>query len=132
MSMTDPVADYLTRIRNAAQAKHRKVDIPASTLKLEMTKILQEFKYIQNFIVIDDEKQGLIRIYLKYLEDESCVIRGLRRISKPGLRQYTGANKIPRVFNNMGMAIMTTPHGVISDRKARELHVGGEVLCYVW
>ncbi|MCK5737617.1 30S ribosomal protein S8 [bacterium] len=132
MSMTDPVADYLTRIRNAAQAKHRKVDIPASTLKLEMTKILHEFKYIQNFIVIDDEKQGLIRIYLKYLEDESCVIRGLRRISKPGLRQYTGANKIPRVFNNMGMAIMTTPNGVISDRKARELHVGGEVLCYVW
>ena len=132
MSMTDPVADYLTRIRNAAQAKHRKVDIPASTLKLEMTKILHEFKYIQNFIVIDDEKQGLIRIYLKYLEDESCVIRGLRRISKPGLRQYTGANNIPRVFNNMGMAIMTTPNGVISDRKARELHVGGEVLCYVW
>ena len=132
MSMTDPVADYLTRIRNAAQAKHRKVDIPASKLKLEMTKILHEFKYIQNFIVIDDEKQGLIRIYLKYLEDESCVIRGLRRISKPGLRQYTGANKIPRVFNNMGIAIMTTPNGVISDRKARELHVGGEVLCYVW
>ncbi|MBN2089644.1 30S ribosomal protein S8 [candidate division KSB1 bacterium] len=132
MSMTDPIADFLTRIRNASQAKHRKVDIPASKLKMEIAKILLDFKFIQNFVLIDDSKQGILRIYLKYDANDQSVISGLQRISKPGLRQYVGVDKIPRVFNNMGLAILSTPKGVISDRKARELHIGGEVLCYVW
>lgn len=132
MSMTDPIADFLTRIRNASQAKHRKVDIPASKLKTEIARILHEFKFIQNFVLIDDSKQGILRIYLKYDTNDQSVISGLQRISKPGLRQYVGVDKIPRVFNNMGLAILSTPKGVISDRKARELHIGGEVLCYVW
>ncbi len=132
MSMTDPIADFLTRIRNASQAKHRKVDIPASKLKMEITKILHDYKFIQNFVLIDDSKQGIIRVYLKYDTNDHSVISGLQRISKPGLRQYVGVDKIPRVFNNMGLAILSTPKGVISDRKARELHIGGEVLCYVW
>ena len=130
--MTDPIADYLTRIRNASRAQHRKVDIPASKMKREITKILYEFKYIQNYIIIDDDKQGIIRIYLKYNTDEKCVIAGLKRISKPGLRQYVNADNIPRVFNNLGIAILSTPKGVVTDRKAKELRVGGEVLCYVW
>lgn len=132
MSMTDPISDYLTRIRNAAQAKHHKVDIPASKLKREITKILYEYKYIQNYIIIDDNKQGIIRIYLKYDENENSIIAGLKRISKPGLRQYVGVDGIPRVFNNLGIAIMSTPRGVITNRQAREHHVGGEVLCYIW
>ena len=132
MSMTDPIADYLTRIRNAAHAKHLKVDIPASSVKKAITKILYDFKYINSYILIDDGKQGLIRIYLKYDEDERCFIRGLERISKPGLRKYVKFNKIPRVYNNLGIAILSTPKGVISDRDAREHKVGGEVLCYIW
>lgn len=132
MFMTDPIADYLTRIRNAAQAKHLKVDIPASNLKREITKLLYEYKYIQDYIIIDDGKQGIIRIYLKYDEDESCIIQGLKRISKPGLRKYVKADKIPRVYNNMGIAILSTPKGVITDRDARQYHTGGEVLCYIW
>ncbi|MCI0511876.1 30S ribosomal protein S8 [candidate division KSB1 bacterium] len=132
MSMTDPIADYLTRIRNASRAKHRKVDIPASRLKHEITQILFDHKYVQNFIIIDDGKQGIIRIYLKYDEHEKPVISGLTRFSKPGLRQFVTAKKIPRVFNNLGIAILSTPKGVICDRKAREQHVGGEVLCFIW
>ncbi len=132
MSMTDPIADFLTRIRNASLAKHRKVDIPASKLKMEITRILHEFRFIQNFVLIDDSKQGILRIYLKYDANDHSVIAGLERISKPGLRQYVGVDKIPRVYNNMGIAILSTPKGVVSDRKARELHIGGEVLCHVW
>ena len=132
MSMTDPIADYLTRIRNAIKAKHTKVDIPFSRLKEEITKILLEYRYIQNYIKIDDGKQGMIRIYLKYDEDEKSVISKLTRISKPGLRNYVKANEIPRVLNNLGIAIISTPKGVITDREAREFGVGGEVLCYVW
>jgi small subunit ribosomal protein S8 len=130
--MTDPIADYLTRIRNASQAKHQKVDIPASKLKLEITKILLKYKYIQNYILIEDTKQGLIRIYLKYDQNEKCIISGLKRVSKPGLRQYSKVNEIPRVFNNLGVAILSTPKGLITDREARLHHVGGEVLCFVW
>lgn len=132
MSMTDPIADYITRIRNGARAKHHKVDIPGSKLKHELTKILYGYKYIQNYIIIDDNKQGIIRIYLKYDENERCTISGLKRISKPGLRQYVKVDKIPRVFNNLGIAILSTPKGVITDREARTYHVGGEVLCYIW
>lgn len=130
--MTDPIADYLTRIRNAIKAKHTKVDIPFSRLKEEITKILLEYRYIQNYIKIDDGKQGMIRIYLKYDEDEKSVISKLTRISKPGLRNYVKANEIPRVLNNLGIAIISTPKGVVTDREAREFGVGGEVLCYVW
>ncbi len=130
--MTDPIADYLTRIRNAGRAGHRKVDIPASKLKLEMTKILLAYGFIQDYVVIKDNKQGIIRIYLKYDEDERCVIQGLKRVSKPGQRRYVDVNKIPRVFNNLGIAILSTSRGILSDRDARKLRVGGEVLCYVW
>jgi len=132
MSMTDPIADYLTRIRNAIRAKHTKVDIPASKLKRDITTILYDFKYIKNYINIEDGKQGMIRIYLKYDQEENSVIKGLKRISKPGLRKYVKSTEIPRVYNNMGIAILTTPKGVISDRDANTTKAGGEVLCYIW
>ncbi len=132
MSMTDPIADYLTRVRNAIKAKQTKVDIPYSQLKEEITKILVEYRYIQNFINIDDGKQGMIRIYLRYDEDENSVITKLKRVSKPGLRKYVKANEIPRVLNNLGIAILSTSKGVVTDREAREYGVGGEVLCYIW
>jgi len=132
MSKTDPIADYLTRIRNATRAKHRKVDIPASNLKREITKILQEEHYITNHIIIEDSKQSIIRIYLKYAEDEHSVICGLDRISRPGFRRYVSKGAIPRVFNNLGVAILTTSQGVMTGQEAKRRGVGGEVLCYVW
>jgi small subunit ribosomal protein S8 len=132
MSMTDPIADYLTRIRNALKAKHTKVDVPYSKLKEEITKILLEYRYIQNYLNVDDGKQGMIRIYLKYDEDEKSVISSIKRISKPGLRQYVKANEIPRVLNNLGIAILSTSKGIVTDREARKFGVGGEVLCYIW
>ncbi len=132
MSMTDTIADFLTRIRNAAQARHTKVDIPASNMKKQMARILKEYGYIKNYILIDDNKSGIIRIYLKYDEDGNSVISGLKRVSTQGLRRYVGTKAIPRVYNNYGIAILSTPKGVISDRDARKLNVGGEVLCYVW
>ena len=125
MSMTDPIADYLTRIRNALKAKHTKVDVPYSKLKEEITKILLEYRYIQNYLNIDDGKQGMIRIYLKYDEDEKSVISSIKRISKPGLRKYVNANEIPRVLNNLGIAILSTSKGVVTDREARQFGVGG-------
>jgi len=132
MSMTDPISDYLTRIRNAAQAQHRKVDIPASNFKKSMTRILKEYGYIKDYLLIDDKKSGIIRIYLKYDADGECVINGLRRISTPGLRKYVGGSEIPRVYNNLGLSILSTSKGVISDRDARKLNVGGEVVCFIW
>ena len=132
MSKTDPIADYLTRIRNATRAKHRKVDIPASNLKKEITRILQEEHYIKNHILIEDTKQSVIRIYLKYKDDEESVIAGLERISKPGYRRYVGKGLIPRVYNNLGVSIMTTSQGVMTGQEARRRGVGGEILCYVW
>jgi len=132
MSMTDPIADYLTRIRNALKARHTKVDIPHSKLKEEITKLLLEYRYIQNYINIDDGKQGIIRVYLKYDEEENSVISALKRVSKPGLRKYVNANEIPRVLNNLGIAILSTSKGVVTDREARKFGVGGEVLCYIW
>ncbi len=132
MSKTDPIADYLTRIRNATRAKHRKVDIPASNLKKEITKILQEEHYIKNHIIIEDSKQSVIRIYLKYYDDDKSVISGLERISKPGYRRYVGKDRIPRVFNNLGVAILTTSQGVMTGQEAKRRGVGGEILCYVW
>jgi small subunit ribosomal protein S8 len=132
MSMTDPIADYLTRIRNAIKAKHTKVDIPFSKIKEEITKILLEYRYIQSYINIDDGNQGLIRIYLKYDENETSVISSLKKVTKPGLKKYVKANEIPRVLNNLGIAILSTSKGVITDREARQNNVGGEILCYVW
>ncbi|HDI51259.1 30S ribosomal protein S8 [candidate division KSB1 bacterium] len=132
MSMTDPIADYLTRIRNAIKARHKKVEIPSSNLKREMTRILYENKFIQHYINIDDGKQGVIRIYLKYTPDNQSVIAGLKRISTPGRRVYVGVDKIPRVLNNLGIAIMSTSRGVMTNKEAKKLGVGGEVICYVW
>lgn len=132
MSMTDPIADYLTRIRNAAKTNHRKVDIPASRMKVTLTKLLLTYGYIKDYLLIRDDKQGIVRIYLKYDENEKSIINGLKRISKPGQRKYVGVDAIPRVYNNIGLAILSTSKGVITDRDARKLAVGGEVLCYVW
>ena len=132
MSKTDPIADYLTRIRNATRAKHRKVDIPASNLKKEITRILQEEHYIKNHIVIEDSKQSLFRIYLQYRNEDESVISGLKRISTPGYRRYVGKKSVPRVYNNLGIAIMTTSQGVMTGQEASRRGVGGEVLCYVW
>ncbi len=132
MSMTDPIADYLTRIRNAQQARHKYVDIPASTIKRKMSRILLEQGFIKKYIVIDDGKQGLVRIWLKYDQLNNPVITKLIRVSTPGLRKYVDVVNLPRVMNNLGVAIMTTPRGVITAREAKRQNVGGEVLCYVW
>jgi small subunit ribosomal protein S8 len=132
MSMTDPIADYLTRIRNAIKAKHTKVDVPFSKIKEEITKILLDYRFIQSYLKIEDDRQGIIRIYLKYDDDEKSVIKSLQRVSKPGLKKYVKSSEIPRVLNNLGIAIMSTSKGVITDREAKQNGVGGEVLCYIW
>ena len=130
--ITDTVADYLTRIRNAQKARHRHVDIPASKLKRAMTQIMVEKGYVKRYLDIDDGKQGLIRIYLKYDHAGQPVIHELKRISRPGLRKYVGANELPRVRNGLGVAILSTSQGVMTDKEARLVNVGGEVLAYVY
>jgi small subunit ribosomal protein S8 len=131
--MTDPIADFLTRVRNAIQARHRTVDIPASNMKKRIAEILYEHKYIRNFIIIDDGKQGIIRIFLKYVpKTGEPVIHELKRVSKPGRRYYVGVEELPRVKNNIGIAILSTSKGVITERQARRERVGGEVLCTIW
>ncbi|NOX90498.1 MAG: 30S ribosomal protein S8 [Calditrichaeota bacterium] len=132
MSMTDPIADYLTRIRNALHARQKYVDIPASNIKRKMSRILWEQGFIKKYIVIDDGKQGVIRIWLKYDEFGNPVLTHLERVSKPGRRIYVDVDNLPRVMNNLGIAIVTTPRGVITAREARRQKVGGEVLCYIW
>ncbi|NBW93880.1 MAG: 30S ribosomal protein S8 [Bacteroidetes bacterium] len=132
MNVVDPVADYLTRIRNAQQAAHRHVDIPASKLKRAMTQILLDKGYVRRFINVDDGKQGLIRIYLKYEKDGTPVIRSIIRASKPGLRYYSGADTLPRVRGGLGVAIVSTSRGVMTDKEARANNIGGEVLAYVY
>ncbi len=132
MSMTDPIADFLTRIRNALHARHKYVDIPASNVKRKMARILLEQGFIKKYIIIDDGKQGLIRIWLKYDQDNNPVITHLERVSKPGRRIYVDVDHLPRVMNNLGIAIVTTSKGVITAREARRQNVGGEVLCYIW
>jgi len=132
MSMTDPIADYLTRIRNALHARHKYVDIPASNLKRKISRILLEQGYIKKYIIIDDGKQGIIRIWLKYDENNEPVITHLERVSKPGRRVYADVDNLPRVMNNLGIAILTTSKGVLTERQAKRLNVGGEVLCYIW
>lgn len=132
MCMVDPIADYLTRIRNAAMARHNKVDIPASKILKAITQILYEEGYILNYTTLEDKKQGILRIYLKYGENKKSVIRGLKRVSSPGLRYYVSVENIPRVLGGLGIAILSTPKGILTDKKARKERVGGEVLCYVW
>ncbi len=132
MQITDPVADMLTRIRNANSAKHDTVDVPASNLKKAIAQILVDEGYVKEFQVQDDGTQGVIHITLKYLPGKEKVITGLRRVSKPGLRVYAGADELPRVLKGLGIAIISTSKGVMTDKKARESHVGGEVLAFVW
>ena len=132
MQITDPIADMLTRIRNANSAKHDTVDIPASNMKKAIAGILQEEGYIKNFQLIDDGTQGVIRVALKYNAGKESVISGLKRVSKPGLRIYAGADELPRVLKGLGIAIISTSKGIMTDKKAREAHVGGEVLVFVW
>jgi small subunit ribosomal protein S8 len=131
-AVTDPVADFLTRIRNAQSAHHRHVDVPASKLKRAMTQILLEKGYIRNYLNVDDGKQGLIRLYLKYDLQGKPVIRHIKRVSRPGLRKYVGARDLPRVLNGLGIAIVSTSHGVMTDKEARRNSIGGEVLAYVY
>ena len=131
--MTDPIADYLTRLRNAIQAKHRVVEVPASNLKKDITKILFEKGYILNFKFEDDGPQGTIKIALKYHPQSKVnAIKSLTRVSKPGMRKYTGYREMPRVINGLGIAIISTSKGVMTDKEARDLKIGGEVLCYVY
>ena len=132
MQITDPIADMLTRIRNANTAKHESVDVPASNLKKAIAKILLDEGYIKSYEVVEDGTQGVIRIQLKYLAGKEKVISGLRRVSKPGLRVYAGADKLPRVLKGLGIAIISTSKGVMTDKAARANHVGGEVLAFVW
>ena len=132
MHITDPVADMLTRIRNAVSAKHDTVDVPASNMKKSIAQILLDEGYIKSFQLIDDGTQGVIRITLKYNAGKHAVISGLRRVSKPGLRVYAGADELPRVLRGLGIAIISTSKGVMTDKAARAAHVGGEVLAFVW
>ena len=132
MQITDPVADMLTRIRTANTAKHESVDVPASNLKKAIAKILLDEGYIKSYEIVEDGTQGIIRIQLKYLAGKEKVISGLRRVSKPGLRVYAGADELPRVLKGLGIAIISTSKGVMTDRAARANHVGGEVLAFVW
>lgn len=129
--MTDPIADFLTRIRNAAKAKHKQVEIPASNMKKRLAHILYEQNYISGYSIMDNTPQGTIRIYMKYKDGES-VIKGLERVSKPGLRRYSGAKAIDRTLNGLGLTIVSTPKGVMTDAQAREQNVGGEVICRIW
>ncbi|MGI6722328.1 MAG: 30S ribosomal protein S8 [Anaerovoracaceae bacterium] len=132
MTMTDPIADMLTRIRNANTAEHDTVDVPASKIKKSIAGILADEGYINGFDVIDDDKQGTIRINMKYGPDKEKVINGIKKISKPGLKVYAKASDVPKVLGGLGVAIISTSNGVISDKEARKLGVGGEVICYVW
>ena len=132
MHITDPIADMLTRIRNANSAKHETVDIPASNMKKAIAQILLDEGYIASYKVIEDEKQGVIRVTLKYGENKSQVITGLRRVSKPGLRIYSNVEDMPKVMTGLGIAIVSTSKGIMTDREARKQNVGGEVLAFVW
>ncbi|HEY8436959.1 MAG TPA: 30S ribosomal protein S8 [Haloplasmataceae bacterium] len=131
MAMTDPIADMLTRIRNANQMRHEVVDIPASRIKLQILELLKREGYINDVEYIEDNKQGILRVYLKYVKGER-VIKGLKRISKPGLRVYAKKEELPRVFNGLGIAVISTSEGILTDREARQRNIGGEVIAYVW
>jgi small subunit ribosomal protein S8 len=130
--MTDPVSDLLTRIRNATSVRHDRMDVPASKMKLEIAKILKQEGYIRTFKMVEEGPQGTIRIYLKYADDGEPVIHGLRRVSRPGRRVYRGVGELPKVRNGLGVAVVSTNRGVLTDEQARGLQVGGEVLCEIW
>lgn len=132
MQITDPIADLLTRIRNANSSRHESVDVPASNMKKAITQILLDEGYIKDFQVIDDGKQGVIRITLKYSPNKEKVISGIKRVSKPGLRIYAGADELPRVLKGLGIAIISTSKGIMTDKEARKQNIGGEVLAFVW
>jgi small subunit ribosomal protein S8 len=132
MAMTDPVADFLTRIRNGQKARFDKVDIPASKMKTSLARILKEEGYIKNFKLLKDNKQGIIRIHLKYGDNREAVIMGLKRVSRPGCRVYVGHGDIPKVLNGLGVNILSTSKGIMTDHQARKEHVGGELLCSIW
>ena len=130
--MTDPIADFLTRIRNAVRAHHKQVEIPSSKMKVGLTEILYQQNFINGFSILNDTPQGTIRIYLRYGKDGSSVIEGIERISTPGLRMYSPATEIPRTLNGLGVTIVSTPKGLLTDAQARQQNVGGEVLCRIW
>ena len=132
MSMSDPLADFLTRIRNAGMVRYETVDIPMSNLKVGVAKVLREEGYINDYQIIEDNKQGTLRIALKYGPNNERVISGIRRVSKPGLRQYVKADDIPKVLSGLGISILSTSKGVMTDREARRLRIGGEILCEAW
>jgi len=132
MAVTDQIADMLTRIRNAISARHEHVLVPASRIKLEIAKILKAQGYIQKYDLVDDRRQGKLRLHLRYTPDRQSVITGLQRVSRPGVRTYVSADNIPRVMGGLGIAMLSTSRGVVTDREARRRRVGGEVLCYVW
>ena len=132
MTMTDPIADMLTRIRNANTVKHETVDVPASNMKKEIARILLEEGFVRGYDVIEDGKQGIIRIQLKYGQMGERVITGIKRISKPGMRVYAANHEVPKVLNGLGISIVSTSKGVLTDKQARKENVGGEVICYVW
>ncbi|KRN76122.1 30S ribosomal protein S8 [Weissella minor] len=132
MSMTDPIADFLTRIRNANMVRHDSVEVPASKIKMDIAEILKNEGFVRDVEYIEDDKQGVIRVFLKYGSDKTRVISGLKRISKPGLRSYVKSDDVPKVLNGLGIAIISTSEGVITDKEARAKGIGGEVLAYVW
>ena len=132
MAMTDPISDYLTRIRNGIQARHKFVDIPASRVKAELSKILADAGYISDTKFVDEGVQGRLRVYLKYGHDAASAIKGIKRISKPSLRVYASSNQIPRVLGGYGMSILSTSQGILPDVECRKRHIGGEVMCEVW
>src|SRR5210317_1486773 len=132
MSMSDPLADFLTRIRNAVMVRYETVDVPMSNLKVDVAKVLRQEGYINDYEIIEDNKQGVLRISLKYGPKDERVISGLRRVSKPGLRQYVKADDIPKVLSGLGISILSTSKGILTDREARRLRVGGEILCEAW
>ena len=132
MTMTDPIADILTRVRNANTVRHENVDVPASNIKKELARILLEEGFIKGYDVIEDGKQGLIRLQLKYGKNGEKVITGIKRISKPGMRVYADNHSVPKVLNGLGISIISTSKGILTDKQARELGIGGEVICYVW
>lgn len=131
MSLSDPIADFLTRIRNAINANKRRVDSPSSNLKIAIAEILKQQKFILDYSVIEDNKQNILRVLLKY-SDDGCAISGLKKISTPGLKQYSSADKLPRVLNGYGIAIISTSKGLKTDHEARTLNLGGEVICHIW
>jgi small subunit ribosomal protein S8 len=132
MSMTDPIADLLTRVRNALTARHERVDIPSSKVKVSIARIMKEEGFIKNFKILKDNKQGVLRIFLKYNDENKPVIKGLKRVSKPSRRVYVGASDIPPVLSGLGVGIISTSKGIMSDREARRQKVGGEMMCSIW